>query len=164
MRNDPQENTQRHVEHWPVALHEVTQALWHGQYPLAHRQAGEDVVREVRRRLHHEPRVARGADAPALAGEGYEVVVSAIVAPGSGKAVREDAAFQIFAKGLADIGLWRVVVALPVELAGAGQLKPGLEVLGNGLVEQRALWMARVVEFGFGARWPARVRMRVRLS
>jgi hypothetical protein len=42
-----------------------------------------------------------------------------------------------------------VVVALPVELAGTGQLKPDLEVFGNGLVEQRALRVARVVEFGF---------------
>ena len=29
-----------------------------------------------------------------------------------------------------------------------GQLQPGLEVLGNGLVQQRALGVARVVEFG----------------
>ena len=58
LRDDPQENTQHHVEHWPVALHEVAQALWHGQHPLAHRQAGEDVVREVRRRPHHASCVA----------------------------------------------------------------------------------------------------------
>ena len=38
--------------------------------------------------------------------------------------------------------------ALSVKLAGTGQLKPGLEVLGYGLVEQRALGAARVVEFG----------------
>ena len=62
----------------------------------------------------------------------------------------KDAAFQIFAKGLADVGLGGVVVTLAVELAGAGQLKPGLEVLGYGLVQQRALGVARVVELGFG--------------
>jgi hypothetical protein len=66
--------------------------------------------------------------------------------------VGKDAAFQIFAKGLADIGLGRVVVALAVKLACAGQLKPGLEVLGYGLVEQRALGVAPVVELGFGTR------------
>ena len=75
----------------------------------------------------------------------------------------KDAAFQIFAKGLADIGLWGVVVALPVELACAGQLKPGLKVLGYGLVEQGSLRVVRVVEFGFAARlatrWPTRVRV-----
>jgi hypothetical protein len=30
----------------------------HRQHPLAHRQAGEDVVGEVRRRLCHAPGVA----------------------------------------------------------------------------------------------------------
>jgi hypothetical protein len=42
------------------------------------------------------------------------------------KAVGKDAAFQIFAKRLADIGLWRMVVGLPAELARVGQFKPGL--------------------------------------
>ena len=69
----------------------------------------------------------------------------------------KDAAFQIFAKGLADVGLGGVVVTLAVELAGAGQFKPGLEVLGCGLVQQRALGVARVVEFGLCTRLPARV-------
>ena len=40
--------------------------------------------------------------------------MSAVIAPGPGKAVGKDAAFQIFAKGLADIGLGGVVVALAV--------------------------------------------------
>ena len=78
------------------------------------------MIRQVRRRLHHAPCVARRAHATAFAGIGDEIVVTAIVTPGSGKAVRKDAAFQIFAKGLADIGLGGVVVTLPVELAGAG--------------------------------------------
>jgi hypothetical protein len=34
-------------------------------------------------------------------------------------------------EGLAHIGLGSAVVALPVELPGTGQLKPGLEVLGH---------------------------------
>ena len=50
-----------------------------------------------------------------------------------------------------------VVVALAVELAGTGQLKQGLEVLGYGLVEQSPLGVALVVELGLGARLPARV-------
>ena len=32
----------------------------------------------------------------------------------------------------------------------AGQLKPGLEMLGNGLVQQRAFGVAGVVDLGFG--------------
>jgi hypothetical protein len=74
----------------------------------------------------------------------------------------EDAAFEVFAKGLADIGPGAVVVALAIELTGTGQLKPGLKMLGYGLVEQRAFGVARVVELGFGTRWPTRVRMRLR--
>ena len=37
------EDAQHHIEHWPVALHEVPQPLGHGEHPLAHRQAGEYV-------------------------------------------------------------------------------------------------------------------------
>ena len=105
---------------------------------------------------------------------GDEVVVSTIVTPRPGKAVREDAALQIFAKSQSvedragslrvdavcparSHNAWCVVVALAVELAGTGQLKPGLEVLGYGLVQQRALRVARVVELGFCTRLPARV-------
>ena len=79
--------------------------------------------------------------------------MSAIVTPGPGKAVCKDAAFQIFSKGLTHKGLWRVVVALAVELACADHVKPGLEVVGNRLVEQRALRVARVVDFGLGGGW-----------
>ena len=40
--------------------------------------------------------------------------MSAVVAPGAGKAVREDAAFQVLGKRLAHIGLGAAVVALAV--------------------------------------------------
>ena len=106
------------------------------------------------RRVLHE-----GANAPTLAGAGYEVVIPAVITAGTGK---KDAAFQIIAKGLADIGLWRVVVALPVELTGTCQRVPRLKLFGNRLAKQRALGVTRVVEFGFGASWPTRVQMRVR--
>jgi len=55
-----------------------------------------------------------------------------------------------------------VVVALAVELAGTGKFMPSLEVLGYGLVQQSPLGVARVVGLGFGARLPARMRMRLR--
>jgi hypothetical protein len=58
----------------------------------------------------------------------------------------KDAAFQILAKRLTHIELGGVVVALAVELTGAGQLKPGLKVLDNRLVQQSPLGVARVVE------------------
>ena len=44
------------------------------------------------------------------------------------------------------------VVALAVKLACACQLKPGLEVFGYRALQQGVLGVARVVEFGFGAR------------
>ena len=108
------------------------------------------MVSQVRRRLHHAPGVARRADSTALAGEGDKEVVPTVCAACAGKAMRKDAALQIFAKRLADVGPWRVVVALTVELAGTYQLKPGLEVLGNSAVQQRMLGVARVVGLGLG--------------
>jgi hypothetical protein len=113
---------------------------------LAQRQTGKDVVAKVCRRLHHAPRVARGAHATAFARIGHEVVVPAVITPRPGKTVGKDAAFQVFAKRLADIGLGGVVVALAVELACAGEFMPGLEVFGYGLVEQSALGVARVIQ------------------
>ena len=41
------------------------------------------------------------------------------------------------------------VVALTVELTGAGKVQPGLVVLGHCLAQQCTLGVARVVEFGF---------------
>jgi len=100
---------------------------------LAHRQAGEDVIRHMRRRLHHAPGIARGAEIPAFAVVGDEVVTSTIITPRPGKAVGKDAALQIFAKGLADVAFWGVLIALPVKLACAGEFTPGLEVFGKGV-------------------------------
>ena len=97
-----------------------------------------------------------GAHAPAFAGIGHEVVVSAVITAGTGKAVHKDGAFGVFAKGLADIGLGRGVVALAVELTGAGEFEPSLQVFGNRLVAKGSLGVAWVVEFGFGARLPTR--------
>ena len=120
------------------------------------------MVRQVHSRLHHAPRVARRADATAFAGIGHKAVVSTIVTPPPGKAVGKDATFEVFAKGLADVGLGGVVVALAIELTCAGEFMPGLEMFGYGLVEQSALGVARVVELGFGTRLPARMRVRLR--
>lgn len=46
------------------------------------------------------------------------------------------------------MGLWRVVVALPVELPRTGEFMPGLKMFSNGLVGQRAFGVARVLELG----------------
>ena len=52
LRNDPQKDAQHHVEHRPVTLHKVSQPLRGRQHPLAHRQAGINMIAEVCRRLH----------------------------------------------------------------------------------------------------------------
>jgi hypothetical protein len=78
----------------------------------------------------------------AFAREGDEVIVATVIATGAGKAMQEDIVFEVFTKGLADIGLECVVLTLPVELACANQFKPSLEVVGYGLVKQPALMRA----------------------
>ena len=60
----------------------------------------------------------------------------------------KDAACEVFAKRLLHIRGRGVVVALPVELTGAGELQPGLKVFGNCAVQQGALGVAGVVDFG----------------
>jgi hypothetical protein len=115
--------------------HQVAQPLRGGERPLAHWQALKNMTAEVCRRLHHAPPITQEAHATTFAEIGHQVVVPAVIAPGPGKAVRKDAAFQILAKGLADVGLGGVVVTLAVELARAGELQPSLEVLGYGLVQ-----------------------------
>ena len=88
-------------------------------------------------------RVALSTFAAPGPGEGNEVVVAAVITPRPGKTVRKDAALQIFAKRLADIGHWRVVVALAVELAcdacRAGDESP----LWPGWLEEDALEQCR---------------------
>ena len=118
----PQKDAQHHAQHRSVALHEVTKPLGNRQHPLAHRQAGEYVIVQVRCCLHHAPGGARGADSPAFAGEGYKVVVPTVAAASAGKAMGKDAALKILGKRFAHEGLGGVVVALAVELTRAGQL------------------------------------------
>ena len=45
LRDDPQEDAQHHIAHRLVTLHVVAQLLWDGVHPVAHRQAGENMVR-----------------------------------------------------------------------------------------------------------------------
>jgi hypothetical protein len=92
----------------------------------------------MRLRLRHAPRVARRTHAPAFAGKGQQ------------KAMRKNAALEVSGERFAHIRLWRVVVAQAVVLACTGKIQPSLVMLGHRLVQQLALGVARVVEFGFG--------------
>ena len=50
------------------------------QHPLPHRHVRDDVVDPVRSGLRHAPGAARGAESPALAAEGQQLVVAALAA------------------------------------------------------------------------------------
>jgi len=123
------------------------------------------VVAQVRCGLGHTACVARGADTTAFAGEGDQAVVTTIITTHPRKAVSEDDAFEVFAEGFLYVSGRGVMVALPVELPGAGEFRPSLEVLGYHLVEQRALGVAGVVGFGGFGRlgWLRGMRMPMRV-
>jgi len=106
-----------------VVGQEGADPLRQGAHPLAERQRRQDVVAEVGGHLHDAARVAGGADAAALAGEGDEPLGGARVAADAGEAVGKDAAAEIGA----EVGLHpaRHAVAVGIGLGGVGQ--EGLE-------------------------------------
>ncbi|OLP06861.1 hypothetical protein BLL52_1607 [Rhodoferax antarcticus ANT.BR] len=91
------------------------------------------MIAKVRWRLGHSAGVAQGVEAMAFAGEGDQKVVPTVVATDARKAVGKDALFEVLAKRLLHIRGRGVVVALAVELAGAGELKQvGVKAVGQG--------------------------------
>ena len=112
LRDDPQEDAQHHVEHRSIALHEVTQPLRERQHPLAHRQAGENMIRQLCSGLRHAPGPAPGAKATALAAESQQLVVAATLAAQAQKAVGQDAAseegVELFLDELRQVGVGSV--------------------------------------------------------
>jgi hypothetical protein len=99
-----EEDVQRQSLYGRVALQVVAQALRHRQHPLAHRQPRHDVVRQMGGGLDHAPRVAGRTHAPALTRVGDEEVVTALATAGTGKAVGENATFEVAAKFVLDVG------------------------------------------------------------
>ena len=63
----PHEHPQHAAEDALVVLQEIPDALGHGEHPLPHRHARDDVVDQVSGRLHHPPGVARRAQPAGLA-------------------------------------------------------------------------------------------------
>jgi len=94
----PQEHAQRRALEIGIVFQEAAQPLGHRKDPLAHRQRRQDVIGDLRRGRDHAPGVARGANAPALAREGYRQVVTTLPATRPGKAMSEDSAFQVTAE------------------------------------------------------------------
>jgi hypothetical protein len=83
-----EDEAQGAVEGLAVVLEVVAQPLGQGEHPPAHRQAGPDVIGQVGGSLRHPVGVARGADAPPLAGEGDEKTMAAVVAAGTSEPSR----------------------------------------------------------------------------
>jgi len=133
--DDAQHDAQCGAADCRVALQEVAQALGKRDDPLAHREGGEDVVDEMRRRLCHPPRHAGRTDTAPLAGEGDEKIVTAGIAVGARKAAGEDAAFQEAAKFAFDVR--RNGIAVPILLAR--QLQIGRQPFLHHLIQGRAL-------------------------
>ncbi len=79
------------------------------------------------------------------------IVVTAVIATYPLKVVGEDAALQIFAKRLSDAGCQGMLVTSVVELSDTYQLKLGLEVVCNRLIDQGTFGLVGVVGFGFAS-------------
>ena len=94
----PRDHTMHHLQHRrdPFGLHgqQQPQRDRQRQYPLAHRHVRDDAVDQVRCRLRHAPRTARGAKAAALAAERQQLVVAALAAAQPQETMRQDSALQ----------------------------------------------------------------------
>jgi hypothetical protein len=89
----------------------------------------------------HSPGVASGTDTTALARPGNEKIVTALGTPGAGKAMRENAAFEIAAELAFDMGWAGSALA-----AVAGEFEPGGEVRLHGAIEHGTLGPATAID------------------
>ena len=78
-----------------VVLQEIAQPLGYGEHPLPQRQRRQDVIGQMRGRFHHAPRVARRAHTAAFTGKADQEVMATRRTKSAGKAMREDATFEI---------------------------------------------------------------------
>ena len=90
---------------------------------------------QERRGFRHVPRGTGWAQAPFLAGEGDDRVVSAVGTPDAREAVGQDAAFKVAIEGVLHVA--GETTSLPG--AGVGTIEEGVEVLPDDLVERRLL-------------------------
>ena len=130
-RHRAQEQPQGGALEVGVALQEIAQVLGHREHPLSQRQVRQHAIGQMRCGLYHAPRVARGAHAAPLAGERDQEIVAALPAPGPGKAMGEDAAFQVTA-GL-PLHVFRHRPRIVVAVAASGE--PGFQVLLDAAIE-----------------------------
>jgi hypothetical protein len=100
---DAQENGQHGADQRPVPGQAVTDLVGEAQYPLAHRDGGEHLLGQPRRRVGHATAQARRAEAALLAGKRHHPTLTAIFAAHPQEPVGEDAAFEIRAQLLLDM-------------------------------------------------------------
>ena len=91
-------NVQCGAENCQIAFQAIVQPLGHREHPLAHRQARDDMVGQMRGGLRHTAGGAGWVDAATLARVGDQEVVPALGVTGACKAVGEDAAVEVAAE------------------------------------------------------------------
>ena len=118
------------VGHHGIPVQEPAEPLGDREHPLPDGDSGDHMVGQVGGRIRHAPRVAGGADAPALAGEGDEEVVAAALAAGSGESVGEDTVTEILST--------QPIVGLPID-----SISRDLREWAQTLKSEVRLWQVR---------------------
>jgi hypothetical protein len=146
----PEQNVEDSAGGPGPVVKEGSEAFGDGKHQLAHRHVGKDVVHQVGSRFGHALGAAGGAGPPAFAGEGYEEVVAAGRAPGSGEPMSQDAALEVAPELL--LHVIRHAVAHGAHGVGfVGQGQVGLQLFPYDAVERGALWPAPAIGLGMGA-------------
>ncbi len=131
--NGPQEDAQHSAGDRGVVVQEGSDALRHGEHPLAHGQRRQDVIDEMGGGLDHAASVTGGTHTAALATERDQKVVATTSAPCSCESMSENAAAQIGP----EVALDPRGDATPHWVRLGGLCEEGLEVLLDQRVERR---------------------------
>jgi len=134
-------------------MQEGPEALGHREDPLPGGEIGQHVVGEVSGKLGHAPGVAGGADPSALAGEGDQSLVAAILTASPSEPVGEDAAAQVAPEVLLDPPGHATAQRVGFDCVG----EEGLQVVLDDRIERRGgrpSWSIR--GRGGRTRWPGR--------
>jgi len=67
--NHAQKDLQHGGEGTRIVPKEIAQPLWKQQHSLTHRRPRENLIDQVRRRLHHAPGIARRAERASFTGK-----------------------------------------------------------------------------------------------
>jgi hypothetical protein len=110
---DAQENGQHGADQISVPGQAIADLVGKAQYPLAHRDGGQHLLSQPRRRVGHASAQARRAEAPLLAGECHDAALTAVFASQPQEPVGEDATFEIRSQFLLDVPLSLFPISRP---------------------------------------------------